>query len=69
VNVDVTVVAARPRLAAHREAIRVSLAQLLGIDVSRVSLKASSGNGLTDFGRGDGVAATVVLLVEVPSPR
>ena len=29
-----------------------------------MSVKASSGNGLTDFGRGDGVAATVVVLVE-----
>lgn len=69
VNVDVTIVAARPRLAGHREAIRASLAGLLGIDVARVSVKASSGNGLTDFGRGDGVAATVVLLVEAPAPR
>ncbi len=68
-NVDVTIVAARPRLGAHREAIRASLAALLGIPVACVSVKASSGNGLTDFGRGDGVAATVVLLVEVQAPR
>ena len=32
----------------------------------RVSVKASSGNGLTDFGRGDGIAASVVVLVDVP---
>ncbi|KAA0251231.1 2-C-methyl-D-erythritol 2,4-cyclodiphosphate synthase [Acidobacteria bacterium ACD] len=62
-NVDVTVVAARPRLAPHREAMRARIAALLDLPLDRVSVKASSGNGLTDFGRGDGVAATVVVLV------
>ncbi|HQR45689.1 MAG TPA: 2-C-methyl-D-erythritol 2,4-cyclodiphosphate synthase [Thermoanaerobaculia bacterium] len=66
VNVDVTVVAARPRVGPYRDAIRESIAALLGTDPSRVSVKASSGNGLTDFGRGAGIAAEVVLLVEHP---
>ncbi len=44
--------------------MRANIAALLGIPVDRVSVKASSGNGLTDFGRGEGVAATVVLLAE-----
>jgi 2-C-methyl-D-erythritol 4-phosphate cytidylyltransferase/2-C-methyl-D-erythritol 2,4-cyclodiphosphate synthase len=64
VNVDVTVIGDRPRLGAHREAMRERIAALLEIPVGRVSVKASSGNGLTDFGRGEGVAATVILLVE-----
>ncbi len=63
-NVDVTILAAKPRVAHAREAMRANVAALLGIPVDRVSVKASSGNGLTDFGRGEGVAATVVLLVE-----
>src|ERR1039457_2784042 len=58
-NVDVTILAARPPLAEHR----ANIAALLGISVDRVSVKASSGNGLTDFGRGVGVAATVLVLV------
>jgi 2-C-methyl-D-erythritol 2,4-cyclodiphosphate synthase len=62
-NVDVTILAVRPRVAEHREAMRANIAALLGIPLARVSVKASSGNGLTDFGRGEGVAATVVLLV------
>jgi 2-C-methyl-D-erythritol 2,4-cyclodiphosphate synthase len=62
-NVDVTILAVRPRVAEHREAMRANIAALLGIPEARVSVKASSGNGLTDFGRGEGVAATVVLLV------
>jgi 2-C-methyl-D-erythritol 2,4-cyclodiphosphate synthase len=64
VNVDVTVVAARPRLAPHREAMRAAIAALFLTDVARVSVKASSGNGLTEFGRGEGISATAVLLVE-----
>ena len=64
VNVDVTVIAARPAIGPYRDAIREQVAALLGTEVSRVSVKASSGNGLTDFGRGAGIAAAVVLLVE-----
>jgi 2-C-methyl-D-erythritol 2,4-cyclodiphosphate synthase len=66
VNVDVTVIAARPTIGPYRDVIRENLAALLGTDVSQISVKASSGNGLTDFGRGAGVAADVVLLVELP---
>lgn len=66
VNVDVTLIAARPAIGPFRDVIRENLAALLGADVSQVSVKASSGNGLTDFGRGAGVAAVVVLLVELP---
>ena len=65
-NVDVTIVAKRPPLAPYREAMRSSIAELLGIPLPCVSVKASSGNGLTDFGRGEGIAANVVLLAERP---
>lgn len=66
VNVDVTVIAARPTIGPHRDAMRARIASLLGIDLSFVSVKASSGNGLTDFGRGAGIAAEAVVLVEIP---
>jgi len=66
-NVDVTVVGLRPRLAPYREAIRARIAELLGITVGQVSVKASSGNGLTDFGKGDGVASSVILVAEIGS--
>ena len=66
VNVDVTVIASRPVIAPFGDAIRESVAAFLGAGVSQVSVKASSGNGLTDFGRGAGIAADVVLLVELP---
>jgi 2-C-methyl-D-erythritol 2,4-cyclodiphosphate synthase len=66
VNVDVTVLAARPKIGSFRDAMRANIAALLGTEVSRVSVKASSGNGLTEFGRGEGIAAEVVVLVETP---
>ena len=66
VNVDVTVIAARPRVSPFADTMREKVAALLGTEVSRVSVKASSGNGLTAFGRGEGIAAEVVLLVEIP---
>jgi 2-C-methyl-D-erythritol 4-phosphate cytidylyltransferase / 2-C-methyl-D-erythritol 2,4-cyclodiphosphate synthase len=63
-NVDVTVVGLRPRLGPYRDAMRSRIAELLSIPAGQISVKASSGNGLTDFGRGEGIAATVVLLAE-----
>lgn len=64
VNVDVTVVGARPRVGPYRDAMRARIAELLGMPVDRVSVKASTGNGLTELGRGEGIAAQVVILVE-----
>jgi 2-C-methyl-D-erythritol 2,4-cyclodiphosphate synthase len=67
-NVDVTILASKPKIAAYRDDMRRNVAALLGIDIDRVSVKASSGNGLSDFGRGLGVAATVVVLVDDNPP-
>lgn len=61
VNVDTTVVMERPKLAAHREAIRERLAGVLGIAPARVNVKASTGEGIGFVGRGEGVAALAVV--------
>lgn len=64
-NADCTVVAQRPRLADHLEAMRSRLADRLGTDA--VSVKATSSDGLGALGRGDGVACwAVCLLRRVP---
>jgi 2-C-methyl-D-erythritol 2,4-cyclodiphosphate synthase len=64
-NVDCTVVAQRPRLAPHREAMRDRLAGLLGVPAGAVSVKATTTDGLGFTGRGEGIAClAVVLLVE-----
>lgn len=67
-NVDVTVVAEGPRLAPHLEAMRGNLARTLRIDVGAVSVKAKSTDGLGAVGRGEGIAAQAVVLVERNAP-
>jgi 2-C-methyl-D-erythritol 2,4-cyclodiphosphate synthase len=62
-NVDVTVLAQRPRLAAHREAMRARLADALDVEVSDVSLKATTTDHLGAIGRAEGIAALAVLTV------
>jgi 2-C-methyl-D-erythritol 2,4-cyclodiphosphate synthase len=65
-HVDTTVVMERPKLAPHRDAIRASLAQGLGVDVTRVNVKASTGEGMGFVGRGEGVAALAVATLSAP---
>jgi len=62
-NVDLTVVAARPRVAPHRGAMRTRLAAVLEVDEGAVSIKATTTDGLGSIGRGEGVAAWAVALV------
>ena len=67
VNVDCTVVMERPKLAPHRQAIRDGLAAVLGLDVRRVNVKASTGEGIGFVGRGEGVAALAVAGLGAPA--
>jgi 2-C-methyl-D-erythritol 2,4-cyclodiphosphate synthase len=64
VNVDCTVVMQAPRLAPHRGAIRSSLAGALGIASDDVNVKASTGEEMGFVGRGEGVAALAVAMLE-----
>ena len=64
VNVDCTVVMQAPRLAPHRGAIRASLAGALGIASEDVNVKASTGEEMGFVGRGEGVAALAVAMLE-----
>jgi 2-C-methyl-D-erythritol 2,4-cyclodiphosphate synthase len=60
VNVDCTVVMEAPKLSPHKQAIREKLAEVLQLEVGRVNVKASTGEGMGFVGRGEGVAALVV---------
>jgi len=60
VNVDCTVVMEAPKLAPHRQAIRERLADVLGLELARVNVKASTGEGMGFVGRGEGVAALAI---------
>ena len=63
-NCDLTIVGEQPRIAPHRDALRRKLAELLGVDLGAVSVKATTTDGLGFAGRGEGVAAMAVILVE-----
>lgn len=65
-HVDVTVVVELVRIAPHRTAIQERLAQVLQLDRSEVSVKATTTDGLGFIGQGEGLAAVAVLTV-VPS--
>jgi 2-C-methyl-D-erythritol 2,4-cyclodiphosphate synthase len=63
-NVDATVVAQEPRLTPHVEAMRQAIAGALELDISLVSVKATTSDGLGFTGRGDGIAAFAAVLLE-----
>lgn len=60
VNVDATIVMERPKLGELRVAIRERLAQVLGIAIGDVNIKASTGEGIGFVGREEGVAAIAI---------
>jgi len=62
-NLDCTVFAQQPRIAPYSEAIRRSIADLLGTDLTRVSVKAKTGERLGFIGRGEAIAASAVVLL------
>ena len=67
VNLDVTVIAERPKLAPHREAIRARLAARLG--TSAVNVKAKTAEGLGPVGAGDAIECHAVVQLEAKGQR
>ncbi|HSE63618.1 MAG TPA: 2-C-methyl-D-erythritol 2,4-cyclodiphosphate synthase [Thermoanaerobaculia bacterium] len=63
-NLDVVVIAEAPKIAPHAAAIRARVAQVLGVAPGRVSVRGTSSNGLGFSGRGEGIAAIAVALLE-----
>ena len=64
VDADCVLVLEEPRVASHRDAMRARLAAALDIDIEKVGLKATTTEGLGPTGRGEGVAAFAVVLLE-----
>jgi 2-C-methyl-D-erythritol 2,4-cyclodiphosphate synthase len=64
VNVDATVVAEAPKLSPHIDAMRAALAGALALDISAVSVKATTADRLGAIGRGEGIAALAVVLLD-----
>ncbi|MCP4229433.1 MAG: 2-C-methyl-D-erythritol 2,4-cyclodiphosphate synthase [bacterium] len=63
-NIDATIVCERPRLAAHVPSMIENISTALGIDTGRVSVKATTTEGLGFAGSGEGIAAYAVTLIE-----
>jgi 2-C-methyl-D-erythritol 2,4-cyclodiphosphate synthase len=63
-NIDATVVIEQPRLACFIEDMRRNLGRMLGIEVNRLNIKATSSAGLGFAGNGEGVEARAVALIE-----
>ena len=66
VNVDVTLICERPKIKPHRAAMRERLAQILDLPLDRVSVKATTTEGMGFTGREEGLAAQAVATVETP---
>ena len=64
VNIDATIVAEQPKLADIIPEMCYNLSQRLGIDITQVSVKASTSAGLGVIGQGEGIAAWAVALIE-----
>ena len=64
VNVDLTLLAQAPRIAAHRDAICANVARLLGLAAGCVNLKATTTEYMGFVGRGEGLAAMATVLVQ-----
>lgn len=67
VNLDVVVIAEKPKLAPFKAAMRQRLAELLGITPDRVNLKAKTGEGVDACGRQEAIACHCVVLIEKPA--
>ncbi len=63
-NVDATLIAEAPKIGPHLEAMRAKLAAALGIDATRVGIKATTNEGMGALGRGEGMAAMAVASVQ-----
>lgn len=64
VNVDSLVLLEAPKLASYNEAIRASLAKTLHVSIDQVSVKATRGEKLGFIGRGEGIVAQAVVLLQ-----
>ncbi len=62
-NADITIIAEAPRMAPHAIAMRECLSGLLDVDISMVSIKATTTEKLGSIGRGEGIEAQAIVLI------
>lgn len=62
-NIDSTVILERPKLSPHIDKMRANIARSLGIDVSQVSIKAKTNEGMNELGMGEAIAAMACVIL------
>lgn len=65
-HVSISIEALRPKLVPHIERMRMSIAEIMGIDRGSIGITATTGEGLTEFGKGNGIYCTAILTADVP---
>lgn len=63
VNIDSTIIAQRPKLAPYIDSMRESVAKTLNINIDRISIKATTEEGLGFTGKGEGISAQSICLI------
>ena len=63
-NIDATIIAQKPKMAPHIESMRERIAEVLGIDISRITVKATTEEGLGFTGEGLGISCQAIALLE-----
>jgi 2-C-methyl-D-erythritol 4-phosphate cytidylyltransferase / 2-C-methyl-D-erythritol 2,4-cyclodiphosphate synthase len=65
-HLDVTLICERPKIGPHRDAMVARIAEILGLERGRISVKATTTEGLGFTGRGEGIAAQAVATLRMP---
>jgi 2-C-methyl-D-erythritol 4-phosphate cytidylyltransferase/2-C-methyl-D-erythritol 2,4-cyclodiphosphate synthase len=68
IHCDVTLICEQPKIAPHVPAMRARIAEILALDAARVSVKATTTEGMGFTGRGEGLAAQAVATIRLPTP-
>ena len=63
VNADITIISEKPKVSPHREVMQQRLAEIMGVESSRVSVKATTTEKLGFTGREEGIAAQAVVML------
>ena len=66
VHADITLICERPKVKPYREAMRAKIAEITGLPLARISVKATTTEGLGFTGRREGIAAQAMATVELP---
>ena len=67
-HIDLTLICEAPKIGPHRDAMRAKIAEICGLPISRVGIKATTTEGLGFTGRGEGLAAQALVSVTMPEP-